>query len=83
MEEKIGEVMPVIAPPESAYRRELEISNLFEMQGVSGIHLYNPDDPPFEVSEHGEGKELTLNEAQTRSLHRQIGERIAHWDDLR
>lgn len=61
--------------------RELSITNIYEMDGVSGYQLYPVDFPPYEVTVHGGGDRLTLNEQQTRELYRQIGKRITKWDE--
>lgn len=61
-------------------RREARIRNVYEMNGVSGYRLYDPDNPPYEVSDQGAGEDVELSENQTRQVYLQLGKLIRAWD---
>lgn len=67
------EPMPVV----TADRRygpvqNVTINHLYEQDGVDGMSLYHPSNPPYEVSDFDGGKDLGLNQKQARSLRDQL-----------
>lgn len=60
--------------------RSAAVENIHEVQGTDGYRLYDPDNPPFEVSDRGDGGSLRLNEVEAREIHRRLGEIIGEWD---
>ena len=66
-------VVPVVTADKRSGKWEVQIENVFEMDGVSGDFLY-------EVESHGKGGELQLTEPQARDLYRKLGKLIEERD---